>query len=155
LAASSLAALLRDGQGAYGSDHPRFRWQRRLTAAAVVAALPGEAARLGPLQRLEVGERGASGRVVALRIVGAKGSLELRRDAIRRSFRQLPSTLFTVQPAPGGGWLLEGGGFGHGAGLSQAGAIDLARRGWSTARILAHYYPGTELQSLRGLGGAP
>jgi len=40
-------------------------------------------------------------------------------------------------------WLIRGGGFGHGAGLSQAGAIDLAWRGWSTERILRHYYPGT------------
>jgi SpoIID/LytB domain protein len=155
LAPASLASLLRDGQAAYGSDHPRFRWRRSLTPALVVAALGAEASRLGPVRRLEVAERGASGRVVALRIVGAQGSLELRRDAIRRAFRQVPSTLFTLQPVAGGGWLLEGGGFGHGAGLSQAGAIDLGRRGWSTARILNHYYPGTELRSLRLPEGAP
>ena len=29
------------------------------------------------------------------------------------------------------------------AGLRETGAIDLAWRGWSTARILDHYYPGT------------
>ena len=44
-----------------------------------------------------------------------------------------------------------GGGFGHGAGLSQAGAIDLARRGWSVARILVHYYPGTALVPIEAL----
>jgi SpoIID/LytB domain protein len=155
LAPAPLASLLRDGQAAYGSDHPRFRWRRTLTPATVAAALGSEASRLGPVRRLEVAERGPSGRVVALRIVGARGSLDLRRDAIRRTFRQLPSTLFIVQPVAGGSWLLEGGGFGHGAGLSQAGAIDLGRRGWSAARILAHYYPGTELQPLRPSGGAP
>lgn len=155
LAPSSLASLLREGGAAYGSDHPRFRWQRLLSPAAVTTALAGQAARLGAVQRLEVAERGASGRVVSLRIVGAQGSLELRRDAIRRTFRQLPSTLFTLRSAAAGGWLLQGGGFGHGAGLSQAGAIDLGRRGWSTARILEHYYPGTELQSLRLSGSAP
>jgi SpoIID/LytB domain protein len=154
LAAPGLAALLREGQAAYGSDHPRFRWRRRLTPAAVVAALPEEAPRLGALQRLEVSERGPSGRVVGLRIVGLRGALELRRDAIRRTFRQLPSTLFTLQPAAGGGWWLEGGGFGHGVGLSQAGAIDLGQRGWSTSQILLHYYPGTALHSLQTLGEA-
>jgi SpoIID/LytB domain protein len=46
---------------------------------------------------------------------------------------------------------VEGGGFGHGAGLSQAGAIDLARRGWSSERILGHYYPGTTLQRLEAI----
>jgi SpoIID/LytB domain protein len=93
--------------------------------------------------------------VVALRIVGAQGTRVLRRDAIRRTFRQLPSTLFTVEAAAAGGWLLQGGGFGHGAGLSQAGAIDLGRRGWDATAILRHYYPGTDLQPLQALGEAP
>jgi SpoIID/LytB domain protein len=154
LSPAGLAGLLRDGQEAYGSDHPRFRWQRSLTPAAVSAALAGEGKKLGVVKRLEVNERGPSGRVLALRIVGSGGSLVLRRDAIRRTFRQLPSTLFIVESA-GGGWRLLGGGFGHGAGLSQAGAIDLGRRGWSTAEILRHYYPGTDLQPLRGLEDAP
>jgi SpoIID/LytB domain protein len=147
--------LLRDGQAAYGSDHPSFRWQRRLSPAAVASALAGEGPPLGTVRRLEVVERGASGRVVTLRIVGAQETRVLRRDAIRRTFRQLPSTLFTVEAAAGGGWLLQGGGFGHGAGLSQAGAIDLGRRGWDAAAILRHYYPGTDLQPLQALGEAP
>jgi SpoIID/LytB domain protein len=89
--------------------------------------------------------------VVALRIQGAKGALVLRRDGIRRALRQLPSTLFAVVPAGPGLWTVVGGGFGHGAGLSQAGAIDLARRGWSVTRILEHYYPGAVLQPLESL----
>ena len=155
LATDGVGRLLRNGQAAYGSDHPSFRWQRRLSPAAVAKALAGDGPPLGAVRRLEVAERGASGRVVALRIVGATGTRVLRRDAIRRTFRQLPSTLFTVQAAAGGWWLLAGGGFGHGAGLSQAGAIDLGRRGWSAAAILRHYYPGTELQPLQSLGDAP
>ncbi|MFM7266231.1 MAG: SpoIID/LytB domain-containing protein [Cyanobium sp.] len=155
LTTDGVGRLLRNGQAAYGSDHPSFRWQRRLSPATVAAALAGEGPALGAVQRLEVAERGASGRVVALRIVGSQGTRVLRRDAIRRTLRQLPSTLFTVQGAAGGGWLLQGGGFGHGAGLSQAGAIDLGRRGWTVAAILRHYYPGTDLQPLQALGEAP
>jgi SpoIID/LytB domain protein len=47
-----------------------------------------------------------------------------------------------------------GGGYGHGAGLSQAGAIDLAARGWSMERILQRYYPGTQLLPLTDLSGS-
>ena len=100
-------------------------------------------------------ERGPSGRVLALAIEGSAGTRVLRLDAIRRTLRQLPSTLFTVTPSGADRWLVEGGGFGHGAGLSQAGAIDLARRGWSSRQILEHYYPGTALTPLGSLGGAP
>jgi len=34
----------------------------------------------------------------------------------------------------------------HHHGMCQLGADDLAKQAWSTARILAHYYPGTELR---------
>ncbi|MFM8604231.1 MAG: SpoIID/LytB domain-containing protein [Cyanobium sp.] len=155
LAPAGLASLLRGGQAAYGSDHPRFRWQRRLSAAGIAAALGADAAAVGTVQRLEVRQRGPSGRVMTLEIAGSAGSLQLRRDAIRRTLRDLPSTLFTIAPAGPGVWLVQGGGFGHGAGLSQAGAIDLGRRGWSSAEILRRYYPGTSLEPLRALGEAP
>jgi SpoIID/LytB domain protein len=100
-------------------------------------------------------ERGASGRVVRLALAGPRGQEVLVRDAIRRRLRQLPSTLFVIQPAGPGAWWFEGGGFGHGAGLSQAGAIDLGARGWSLERILSHYYPGTTLLPVQQLQGEP
>lgn len=37
-------------------------------------------------------------------------------------------------------------GWGHGVGMSQAGAVFLAKRGADYKEILAHYYPGTELK---------
>jgi stage II sporulation protein D len=43
---------------------------------------------------------------------------------------------------------LEGRGTGHGIGLCQLGAADLAQRGETYAQILAHYYPNTALATL-------
>lgn len=42
-------------------------------------------------------------------------------------------------------FLVEGGGWGHGVGMSQWGAEGYALHGWSYERILAHYYPHTTL----------
>jgi SpoIID/LytB domain protein len=109
---------------------------------------------VGEVRSLKVLERGPSGRVLALEIAGANGTTVLRRDAIRRTLRELPSTLFVLVPSGPGAWRVDGGGFGHGAGLSQAGAIDLGRQGWSVERILGHYYPGAVMQPLTGLGNA-
>ena len=36
---------------------------------------------------------------------------------------------------------IEGAGLGHGVGMCQLGALDLAQRGWDYKRILAHYFP--------------
>jgi len=149
-----LSELLQGGSQAYGADHPLFRWQRRLGAARIRAALGARAATVGEVRSVRVLERGPSGRVLALEIAGTNGTTVLRRDAIRRTLRELPSTLFLLTPAGLGAWRVDGGGFGHGAGLSQAGAIDLGRQGWSVERILSHYYPGAGLQPLTGLGNA-
>lgn len=43
---------------------------------------------------------------------------------------------------------------GHGVGLCQLGAMDMANAGASAARILAHYFPGTQIESIDGSGTA-
>lgn len=152
---SRLTQLLRQGGEAYGADHPVFRWRRSLDRRQIGQALAALDPTLGEPQRLTVLERGPSGRVLALEVQGSGGRRILRFDAIRRTLRRLPSTLFLVTPDGPGVWRFEGGGFGHGAGLSQAGALDLARRGWPARRILAHYYPGTVLQPLEAFPQEP
>jgi len=42
----------------------------------------------------------------------------------------------------------HGNGWGHGVGLSQWGARNLAQRGWKARRILEHYFPGTRLEKI-------
>lgn len=43
---------------------------------------------------------------------------------------------------------VEGGGWGHGVGLSQYGARGYARDGWSAEKIITHYYQGTKLTAM-------
>ncbi|MGE5691581.1 MAG: SpoIID/LytB domain-containing protein [Pseudomonadota bacterium] len=42
-------------------------------------------------------------------------------------------------------FVINGRGWGHGVGMSQWGAYGYATRGWAYDRIVAHYFPGTEL----------
>jgi len=46
------------------------------------------------------------------------------------------------------GYRFIGGGFGHGVGMSQAGAYNLGDRGYTYSQILEFYYPGTQLQPI-------
>ncbi len=46
------------------------------------------------------------------------------------------------------GYTFSGGGWGHGVGMSQYGAMGMADAGFTYEEILAHYYPGTELGNL-------
>ena len=144
-------------RGFHGEAHPRFRWSRSYSAAQLSDLSAAAEAEIGWVQGVKVLERGPSGRVLRLQLDGSSGSWILQRDQIRRRLRALPSTLFVVEPAGPERWRFIGGGFGHGSGLSQAGAIDLAWRGWSSGRILDHYFPGTRLQPLQSLApvGSP
>ena len=45
--------------------------------------------------------------------------------------------------------VFKGGGFGHGVGLSQSGAIEMAELGFTYEQILNHYYKGTKIKKLR------
>jgi len=52
----------------------------------------------------------------------------------------LPSNNFTVTKVKNG-FLVSGNGFGHGVGMCQFGAFELAKRGYNYSQILAYYYP--------------
>lgn len=46
------------------------------------------------------------------------------------------------------GYRFIGGGFGHGVGMSQTGAYNLGKRGYTYSQILEFYYPGTQIQPI-------
>ena len=65
----------------------------------------------------------------------------------------VPPALPPLEPAPARQWVAVGRGFGHGIGMSQWGALALARRGEGYQTILEHYYRGTQLRSYGALVG--
>tara|TARA_B100000700_G_scaffold327451_1_gene442056 strand:+ start:421 stop:1977 length:1557 start_codon:yes stop_codon:yes gene_type:complete len=142
-----LKSFLFSESEAFGSNHPLFRWNRTLESSEVFLKLK-QAKKVSNSffpKIIQPVRRGNSGRVTSLKIVGNTGSeIFLRLDEIRGVLRNLPSTLFVVKEIKEGKWLFSGGGFGHGVGMSQSGAIELAKNGWSTKQILSHYYPKTK-----------
>ena len=110
----------------------------------------------GAIHRLEPVERGASGRLVKLRIVGERQTLIIGKELeIRRALSpsHLYSSAFVIETAGDGStapehFTLIGAGWGHGVGLCQIGAALMAERGYGFEQILAHYYRGSRLQAL-------
>lgn len=82
-----------------------------------------------------------SGTVTACRI----GTLTLDGQSVRAALG-LRSAAFTVKQE-GEKFIFSTRGFGHGVGMSQYGANEMAAAGHSFSDILAHYYPGTILKS--------
>ena len=103
----------------------------------------------GDIQALEPVDRGPSGRIKYLRIVGSKHTETLGKELrIRRALSpsHLKSSAFSVERDPAGAFVLRGRGWGHGVGLCQIGAAVMADRGFDYKQILLHYYPGTSLE---------
>jgi len=104
---------------------------------------------VGQLTDVQVLERSSGRRVKKIRLMGENGTLTLTGTEFRRRLgnRWLKSTFFFVKKI-GANWILEGRGFGHGVGLSQLGAREMANRGKKTTEILSFYYPFTSLRRL-------
>lgn len=108
----------------------------------------------GTVEDLQPLERGASGRIIRLRIVGSRCTKIVGKELeIRRwlSESHLYSSAFVVDKIADGDsarFLLKGAGWGHGVGLCQIGAAMMGERGCSHEAILRHYYPGTYLEKV-------
>lgn len=74
------------------------------------------------------------------------GNIVLTGSEIRSLF-DLKSSNFTIE-YKNEGFLFTTKGSGHGVGMSQYGANEMAKKGKSYQEILTHYYPGTEVTSI-------
>lgn len=98
-------------------------------------------------------ERGKSGRLKKLKIVGTKLSLTIGRELeIRKTLSEshLYSSAFVVdkqnitEGIPGQ-FVLTGAGWGHGVGLCQIGAAMMGAKGYKYDEILLHYFRGASI----------
>jgi stage II sporulation protein D len=122
------------------------------------------------VKSLQIAERGSGGVALALELVTENQKIEVQgQHAIRRvlafknnqilrqdgsvvkNFSLLPSGFFLLETVQEGETVqtvvVEGGGFGHGVGMSQNGANQMALLGKDYLEILSYFYPGTETES--------
>ena len=108
----------------------------------------------GTIIDLQPVERGTSGRIIRLRIVGSKRTMIVGKELeIRRwlSETHLYSSAFVVEKQPYYNqtrFTFHGAGWGHGVGLCQIGAAVMGANGYKYEAILAHYFKGATLQNL-------
>lgn len=148
--------------GDFEADWSRYhRWTFEWTMdeiSDVVSDYAGQ--EVGRVLAINVLERSNSGRVKRIEYVTEAGSFYDTKDHVRTSLKyigaggvksSLLSTLFLIEPVVDRktgetvGYEAFGGGWGHGVGLSQTGAVGMAEKGALYDEILEHYYQGIEL----------
>lgn len=151
-------------QGDYEKDLPWYRWTAQVpvqTLSALVSANTG--VQVGTLSSVEVTKRGPGD--VALQIVasgdagsvtvdtenkirgalGGSGYTITKNDgSTSQSTALLPSAFFTIEKS-GDTFVISGGGFGHGIGMSQNGANEMAKQGADYREILQMFYKDVEI----------
>ncbi|MHC5610411.1 MAG: SpoIID/LytB domain-containing protein [Nostoc sp.] len=147
-------------QGFNESKWDMFRWHKETSLKDITKDLQkflqvknSPDAKFQTIQAMAVVKRSHSGRILELAVKTDRSTFVLHKDEVRSAFAAPKSTLFYIEPLNKGkselwGYAFIGGGLGHGVGLSQTGAQNLAKLGWSSPKILQFYYPGTQIQIL-------
>ncbi len=125
-------------------NSPYEHWVRRFSVAEIEKAL-----NIKGIKGISISSFTSTGRVKMLRVVTESSELEVKAVDLRKllGYKELPSTQFSVS-ITGSEVIFEGSGYGHGVGLSQWGALELANEGKNYKEILQYYYPGTILQKM-------
>lgn len=128
-----------------------YRWKVSYTQDELSAlVLKRSGIDFGTITDLIPIERGTSGRLIKLKIVGTKKTLTIGKELeIRRTLSEshLYSSAFLVEKE-GDTFHLIGAGWGHGVGLCQIGAAVMGEQGYKYDDILLHYYVGADLKKL-------
>lgn len=131
-----------------------YRWNQTYSQAEVKQLLEEKLeVQFGDIIDLVPLERGKSGRIYRLKIVGKERTLIIGKELeIRRALSKshLYSSAFIVEKADikdgvPQKFIIKGAGWGHGVGLCQIGAAMMGKQGYRYEEILLHYYKGAEI----------
>ncbi len=150
---------VKDEQGDYEAGLPWYRWEAKIPAGTLSALISqNTGTNVGTLQSVEVTKSGAGGVALQICATGDAGSVTVdTENKIRRalggsgyeivnqagtavaSTALLPSAFFTIR-REGDVFVISGGGFGHGIGMSQNGANEMAKKGKNYIDILTMFF---------------
>lgn len=132
-------------------EKDKFRWRVNMSPARI-KRLVNQHYRVGGIENIRLRERGVSGRLRRVQIYGDVDKVTVRKELnIRRVFGGLKSALFLLRITRDGAgaptaFTFVGGGWGHGVGMCQNGAMGMALEGFAYPAILSHYFSETHLQ---------
>lgn len=135
-----------------------YRWKETLSQEKLQQLIADKLKmNLGAILDMKAVERGKSGRICKLQIIGTEKTFTIGKELeIRRTLSDshLLSSAFVVdkydkdeQGVPQR-FELIGAGWGHGVGLCQIGAAVMGEQGYHYDAILLHYYQGAEIKKL-------
>jgi SpoIID/LytB domain protein len=157
---------VKNQDGDYEEALPWYRWEARIPAGTLSNLIGlNTGTDIGTLQTVDVTKTGEGGIALQICATGDKGSVTVdTENKIRRALggngyeimkhdgttaasgALLPSAFFTVR-REGDVFLISGGGFGHGIGMSQNGANEMAKKGKNYTDILTLFFQDVTIEA--------
>ena len=131
------------GVADYDMGAPVFEWTKSFSRGQLSRLISG----VGNVISMTPERTTPQGRIITMRVEGTGGTRRISGNDLRSALG-LRSTLFVVNPT-GNGFQINGRGFGHGLGMSQWGAHNLAQQGVNYQQILDHYYQSASLARIQ------
>jgi stage II sporulation protein D len=131
---------------------PKVTFSKADASAAILKKYP-KLKSLGQITDIiaaKTSDYGHSTRLTSIKLTGDSGKVGyLRAEDLRltldSSGTKLRSTICKIIKSPTRWEFTAGRGFGHGVGMCQCGAEQMAREGKTAADILSYYYPGSQI----------
>jgi stage II sporulation protein D len=122
---------------------PYYMWEKIIPVAEIEKALE-----LQGIKEITASSYTASGRVKEMKITLESGASTVPAIEMRKKlgWDRLPSTLITGISRNNSLMVFEGRGYGHGVGMCQWSALQMAKEGKTYRQILLYFYPGTIIQ---------
>lgn len=123
---------------------PYFVWEKRIPISDIEKAI-----NLYKIKDITPHSQTVTNRVRELKILTDNGEYLYPAKDLRKNlgWDKLPSTLITELSRDGNFFILQGKGYGHGVGMCQWSAQQMAKEGKSYKEILSKFYPGAVLKS--------
>lgn len=150
--------------GDYEKELPWYKWKAEAPVQTVEESISRFTGKdIGTLHTVEVTGRGPGDVAIQITATGDKGSVTVetenkirtalagdykieRQDGSKsKCSKLLPSAFITIEKS-GNTFVISGGGFGHGIGMSQNGANQMAKQGKNYREILELFYQGVTIE---------
>ena len=138
----------------YCAESKENQWSWKVSALALQRALKHAGYKIDGLSSVSVAERAPSSHVLTVLVSHQKNDLLIPAEKFRSllGYSKLKSTLFDIQHVTQDDrgtddFVFKGDGWGHGVGLCQFGAQEMAENGASCGHILSYYFPNSLIQS--------
>lgn len=172
---SAPASYLKSVDCSYDAEEPWHQWSITFSAERLLSAVQAKYAGVKEIRGIDVEKTGEGGAVMNLAVNTDQGVYKIsneydirallspdglsitRQDgSVVKGSNLLPSAYFTLEEQRDEnnvlkGYVINGGGYGHGVGLSQNGAKGMAEAGMSYQEILAYFYQNVELADVSSI----